>query len=68
LNQLNVATHDAFMKVLTKAMGQYQVAEEAAYPFAPVPLKSNLEKCTCRSANNGQDVDKSETVWANKVA
>jgi hypothetical protein len=65
LNQPNVATHDAFLEVLTKAIRQYQAAEEVAYPFAPVPPKSNLEKRTRKSGNN---VDEAEAERANKVA
>ena len=64
LTQPNVATHDGFMEVLTKAMEQYRIAEEEVYPFAPVPPKS---KRTRRSADNGQDVDEAEAMRANKV-
>lgn len=59
INQPNMATHDAFLKILNKAREEYSQAEETAHPLAFAPITDAEyvpERCTRQSGKVGKAV------------
>ncbi len=61
-NQKNVASHDAFLDILTKARDAYRDQGEEACPFAPIPVPDpddDVNSGSQKRKNDSADIDSS---------
>lgn len=66
LNQPNVATHAAFLKVLVEAQDTYLQEGEEASSFAPTIEKQAVQSGTQKRKENSEDVDKGANLRRKK--